>query len=285
MKSFLTALGRIAFLSTTMMLLSVGLKAQDASDTYKTPPAEPIVVVETEDESNMPTLSATITYASAYIYNGFVWNSGNVWQPEISLEWKGFFAGAWATWDCMDDNGMQDNDFEEWNYYAGYGYSFTDVPVLGALSLEATYTYLDYPSFSELDTQEISLKATLDELLLQPSLTIAWDFENDTFWTSLGGEYSVPLSIIDEKLSLDLEGALFWANSKYNDYNYGVAKNALAALQFKAGLTCAPCDHCDFGPFVIVAWALDHDLREVWRDDPMNNSCNVLWGFALNLEF
>lgn len=283
MKSIWSAFGFTAL--GTLMLLSVELKAQDSTATPETAPGGSVAVVETQEESNLPTLSATVNYASAYIYNGFIWNSGNVLQPEISLDWKGFFAGAWATWDCMDDNGEQDNDFEEWNYYAGYGHTFADVPALGALSLEGTYTYYDFPGFPESDYQEISFKATLDDVLLQPSLTVAWEFEDDTYWASLGASHSVALTAISEKLSLDMEGELFWNNAKYNWWTYGVDKNALAALQIKAGLNYAVCDYCSFGPFVICAWALDHDLREVWKDDAMNSAFNVLWGFALNAEF
>lgn len=283
MKSIWSALGVTAL--GAMMLFGVELKAQDSAVAQVTAPDESAAVVETQEESNLPTLSATLTYASAYIYNGFIWNSGNVLQPDISLEWKGFFVGAWGNWDCMDDNGEQDDDFEEWDFYAGYGHTFADVPVLGALSLEGTYTYYKFPSFSEGDYQEISMKATLDDVLLQPSLLVAWDFEDDTYWASLGASHSVALSVISEKLSLDMEGELFWNNAKYNRWTYGVDKNALAALQVTTGLNYAVCDHFSCGPFVLFAWALDHDLREVWKDDPMNSTCNVLWGFALNAEF
>jgi len=282
MKSILSALGFTAL--GTLMLLSVELKAQDSTATPETVPGGSVAVVETQEESNMPTLSATLTYASAYIYNGFIWNSGNVWQPDVSIAWKGFYAGAWGNWDCMDDVG-QDNDFEEWDYYAGYGHTFADVPVLGAISLEATYTYYDFPSFSEGDYQEISLKTTLDDVLLQPSLTVAWDFEDDLYWASLGASHSVAISPISDKLSLDMEGELFWNNAKYNRWTYGVDKNALAVFQFTAGLNYAVCDYCSFGPFVTFAWALEHDLREVWKDDPMNSACNFLWGFALSADF
>ena len=283
MKSILSALGFTAL--GTLMLLSVELKAQDSTATPETASGGSAAVVETQEESTMPTLSATVTYASAYMFHGLIFNSGNVLQPDISIAWKGFYAGVWANWDFMDDNGTQNNDFEEWDYYAGYGYTFADVPALGALSLEATYTYYDYPSFSDSDTQEISLAATLDDVLLQPSVTVGWDFENDLFWASIGGSHSVALVAISDKLSLDMEGELYWANTKYNDYNYGVAKNALTAIQFTAGLNYAVCDYCSFGPFMICSWALDHDLREVWKDDEMNSAFNVLWGFALSAEF
>lgn len=284
MKSFMSALGVTAL--GTLMLVSVELMAQDNLAVPAASPGEQAVVIEQpEDDSKWPTISANVNYASAYMYNGFLWNSGNVLQADISLEWQGFYAGAWTNWDFMDDNGYQNNDFEEWDYFAGYDHTFDDVAGLGAITLGAVFTYFDYPSFPEWDCPEIGLSVCLDDVLLSPNATINWDYEDDRYWASLGGSHSIVVSPISEKLSVDMEGNLYWANSRYNYWNYGVATNALTAFQFKAGLSYAVCDHFSFGPFMLCAWALDHELRDVWKDDIQNNAFNVLWGFALSAEY
>jgi uncharacterized protein (TIGR02001 family) len=265
------------------LFFGFGLQAQNQPE--ETVLAENGSLIETEDESQWPEFSASLTYASAYLYNGFIWNSGNVFHPEISLEWKGFFAGVWATWDCTNANGEHDDEFEEWNYYLGYGHSFPDLPTFGELHLELTWVYYDFPSFTDTNYQDLMLKATLEDLPLKPALTAAWNYEDDIFWLGLETKHSVPVSCISDKLSFDMCGELFWNNRKYNDYNYDVNKSALAALQLKAGLNYQVCEYFNLGPFVACAWAIEKDLRKAWREDSMNNAFNVLWGFALNAEF
>ena len=77
-----------------------------------------------------PQVDFTLDWSSRYIDLGEVLNPDPVGQADLCLSLKGFYVGVWTCVDFTDVWLSQRS--EEWNYYVGYEYKFTDVPAVGA---------------------------------------------------------------------------------------------------------------------------------------------------------
>ena len=79
------------------------------------------------DNEWRPKVDFTLDWASRYIDKGEVVNPDSVGQADLCVSLQGFYVGVWTCVDFTDVYGYH-NDPEEWNYYLGYEYKFTDVP-------------------------------------------------------------------------------------------------------------------------------------------------------------
>ncbi len=223
-------------------------------------------------------------YYTKYSGEGIISNPDANLQSELAIGYAGFRAGVLGVFDLTDVLGYRD-DIEEWNYMLGYSHTLTDLPLLGAVTLELGWTYYDIPRASEDDYQELNFSVTLDDVPLTPGFAVNWDYENDTVWFTGSCGYSLSLAALSEKLSWDSELALHWGNARWTDSLIGVKKDALATAVFSTGPSWAFNEYVQGRIFVQLAWGLNGQVREAMREDPWNHSCNVSGGIALDIAW
>ena len=99
-------------------------------------------------------VSATVDFASAYVFRGTTFNDGFVVQPGLEGEVKGFTVGVWANIDVDEVEG-NDESVSEIDLYLGYG--------LGSVAgwdLSAGYCEYTYPGAEGNGESELSLSAS-----------------------------------------------------------------------------------------------------------------------------
>ncbi len=147
------------------------------------------------------------TYVTKYIWHGYdVYDDDGSFQPSITVDYKGFYAGVWYAW---PDAGEYD-EFSELDLFLGYERSFFEEERY-ALDSYISYTYFAFPKTnSDVDAQEIALGVSMPNLLpigpssLVPSYEffIDWDgvqsedkIDNGVFHT-LGLSYDFPITAL-----------------------------------------------------------------------------------------
>jgi len=115
------------------------------------------------------TLSAKATYASKYIWRGYdIWNDNPAFQPDVSLDFNGLYAGIWSSYStaqgCADPFGDVCSSWDEHDYYGGiYGALWDGSP--GSVEYDISYTYFQFFRLEGVDTHEILLNVTHPALL------------------------------------------------------------------------------------------------------------------------
>jgi uncharacterized protein (TIGR02001 family) len=241
------------------------------------------------DESNewRPQVDFTLEWVSRYIDKGETLNPDSVGQADLSLSLKGFYVGVWTCVDLTDVNDCH-NEPEEWNYYLGYEYKFTGVPGVESLTIDLGWIYCDCPQDSSSDSQELHLGIQLEDVLLAPAVVVTWDYEDDLWCIEAGVSHEMTLEFISEKLLFGTSLVLVWGNTRWNgglDKGDDTYKNALATANLATELKYQLTENISFGPYMLAAWALDHDIREKFQADSINNACNFVWGIRLDMEF
>ena len=248
-------------LFAAMMLIGVQAIAQDATN---------------EKPIWRPAVDISMSYSSRYISDGWVINPESMLFADINLTWDfnefgGIYIGTWVANDWNDYNRDSRIDYEpeEWDYWIGYYYTLSDVPVVDSLTFDLSYTYWDYPKRTQ------------------------WPAPGET-------ERNVALDISTGDFAITDGLDLFWNNGRWRCGGYdGVHhlkraglldsyKNGFSTLVWSADLSYAINDYISFGPFAKLAWVLDHDYREVWKSESSPNhksGMNNLWGVQLSISF
>jgi uncharacterized protein (TIGR02001 family) len=144
-------------------------------------------------EEEAPSADATIGLYSKYIWRGWELSDDSlVFQPSMTVSYKGFSANLWANLDT-DDPGTESNLWSETDFTLSYDNSY------GMLGYGVGWIYY---SVVGTDTQEFYGTLSLD-VPLSPSLTIYYDTDG------LAGDWYANLSIgysfaLSEAISLDL---------------------------------------------------------------------------------
>jgi uncharacterized protein (TIGR02001 family) len=156
-------------------------------------------------------VSASVDFASAYVFRGVTLNNGLVMQPGVEVsgfpideQYGSFAIGMWANYDLDDEDG-DGSDFSEVDYYISY-----TLPVT-VMDVSVTYTEYDYPDSGSENDQEIALS-------LGSAIGTNGLYSSVTFNYGVGGA-------VDEDLYI--EGAL--------DYETALSE----ALTASAGITVA----------------------------------------------
>ena len=100
----------------------------------------PEAAMESEESGMAPSISFMTGYYTKNMGEGVISNPERNIQSELEIGMFGFHAGITGIFDLTNATGYR-NDFEEFDYSLGYGYTFEDVPCIGALSLDLTWTY------------------------------------------------------------------------------------------------------------------------------------------------
>lgn len=253
----------------------------------------PVVEAASEDDGWVPSIALSADLASRYFSEGAISNDEPTTQIDLSISLKDFTVGVWTCIDLTDRVGYG-NEPEEWDYYVTYAPSIGgDWAVIKGLDFTFGYWYYDYPRASEADSQELEF-AVNAQCLLSPGIDLYWDFENDLFYGSLNASHETPLDFISDKLTWENSCELWWGNSHYNcndNYNWAhmadekTYKNCFFAFVWTTKFTFKIDEHFSFGPFLQLGYALDNDIRNEWKEDPMQNAVNFCWGANLSMEF
>jgi len=116
--------------------------------------------------------SASVDFASAYVFRGVTLNNGLVVQPGAEIsgfllpeEYGSLAVGVWANYDLDDEDG-DGSDFSEVDYYIIY-----TLPI-EALDVSVSYTEYDYPGGGPADKEvALSLGKALGDTGLYGSFT------------------------------------------------------------------------------------------------------------------
>ena len=280
-----------------LCLACVSVYAQDAK-------TEEVAVAK--EEKNW-SVNFSLTLANKYVTDAHVNTDGLMLFPDLSVSFYGAFVGIWGAFDLNkwnDEQGIDRFNFEEVDYYAGYGYTFEDIPGVSSISITGTYFYYDYPHragahafgavWDRWDEEAPRNKITLDvctgsiaETGITAGATLEWLYDHrdgcNKHW-GYGFDFyakkGFAIAAISEKLTFDNKIDLFVFNHSYSWRRRGVA-----AFQYTAALNYACCDNVSFGPFASFMWQLEKRAREEAKANNAQEPFDTLFGFAVNAAF
>jgi uncharacterized protein (TIGR02001 family) len=160
-----------------------------------------VFAAEASTKSYSVTLDNTI--ASEYIFRG-IEVADATFHPSVEVAYGDFYTGVWGALPFNNDNG---GDFQEFDFYAGYGYALNDT---WKLDVGAThYYYGDTPASQ--DTTEVYLGVTGKVSVLTTSVYGYYDIDlqSASFIGSAG--YSLPITQIGT--SLDFTATLGYVDN------------------------------------------------------------------------
>ncbi len=288
-------------LSCASILALVGLVGAQSSTAPIVPP----------QDSFVPALMLKLDWSTKYVDRGVVRNDKPVTFGTLELEVEGLYIGVWGVYDWTHahdrnngrkgdgDFGMYDSErkyrFEEYNYYAGYYYTFDDVAGLGPLTVDARWTYLYYPTAAhKYNSAEIQLSISLDEIYkterqgVATKLTAVYDYDLEETWMALAGAYSL---ILDEeaKCELVLNADLIWGDAAYLrnfvDWNGKTEGNAFTNAILGATLNFRVAENFVISPYLNLSYALDGRVRDAMRADKYNNRQAFWSGIKASVAF
>ncbi len=209
---------------------------------------------------------AGVDYASKYVWRGIELNEDFVVQPSFTMNWGNFSANIWASVDTTDFNDRR-WDAQEVDYTLSYNFS------CGNIDYSTGIIYYDFPGTKgDSATREVFLGMSAGNCLLQPSLTVYYDFdEANGFYVNAGVGHS--MSFCNERLSLDLAANVGWGDEDYHDYyfdgnaNRPVRNSGPSDLKLGVSATYALNSAASITPYVAYTTLLDADLRDTASDE------------------
>lgn len=248
-------------------------------------------------------ISLSFDYKSRYLSDGCVVNPQNMLFGSVDASWDfsdndGLYIGIWGANDLnrYNHDSKVKYEFEEFDYYIGYWYSFGEnFP----LTLDLSYTYWDYPSRTQWEgigeqQNTIALDATFD-VFLKPGITVSWDPENEKIYGKIHAFFGKTFEDVCKDLEFGTGLDLFWGNGQYCSAKFidvdgtdDIDKETFTTLIWTVKATYAVTDKISFGPFAQLAWALDHECRDSWKTEGNANAksgCNTCWGVSASIKF
>lgn len=155
---------------------------------------------------------------SADYYGKYIWRGQNlsddpVFQPGVSIGWKGFTAGWWGSMDTSKINGNS-GEFTEHDYSLDYS---GDVPFVEGVGYSVGVINYYFPSLE--DTTEVYWGFGFD-LPLSPSVTVYHDVDDiKGTYASFGIGHSIEKIAElapDMPIAMDIGASLGWGSKSYN---------------------------------------------------------------------
>ncbi|MCC5788020.1 MAG: hypothetical protein JJT75_00155 [Opitutales bacterium] len=203
------------------------------------------------------TVTVEFAFESEYSFRG-VKLAGPSIQPSILYEVQGFYAEIWSSSDVRSGSG----ESGEVDYTVGYSWD------IDAITADVGFTY--YSLTGATDTQEIYVGAALnlDELLVDPSLYLYYDFELEN--TTLEGSLDYAVGItefigVDADLELGAFVGHVWVDQGNDYFYYGVTADVVFAFTDAA-----------YGSV---------GVRYAGNDEDINPDDQLWWGAAVGVSF
>ena len=226
--------------------------------------AAPAVSMAEEAETSASLDAAVL---SAYAWRGQVLNDEAVLQPALTVSKGGFSIGWWGNMNLTDNVTGDEPEFSEHDIALSYG---STCPLTGAdVSLGiVNYDFPNAISSSESvgsdaivkDTVEAQLSYGFSEVLLAPTLFVAYDFkEADGFYGSLSIGHSFA---IDDTVSIEAGASIGYASEDYNTYYFGVEDDAANDATFTLSAPIAVSDDLTVTPGVVYTMLVDNDIED-----------------------
>lgn len=225
---------------------------------------------------------------SKYVWRGLEVNEDPVLQPSLTLAYGGFSFNVWGNMDLTDfgedecvytsDCESRAGQFTEIDLTLDYSHSF-DKFTLGA----GIISY-QFPNWDESeDTHEVYLALAYD-CLLQPALTIYYDFDEvEGFYANFSVGYSFA---INDKVGIDLAGSVGYGDSDYNMAYFGVDDSALVDANCSVAMPFQVTDKITITPMLNLTSVVDSDLRDsVESNSCCDNETNIYGGVAVSFSF
>lgn len=226
-----------------------------------------MIISPTHAEKAEVSGGASVDIMSNYVWRGIKLSNSYVIQPSVGITYNGFGANLWANWDSdwLDSGEHTETDLT-------LNYSF---PV-NKYSLEMGYIYYALEGTPN-DTQEIYASIAY-ETLLNPSLTIYYDFEEGSgafVIVSIG--HSVDLS---EKAVLNLS-----ASASYNIENSVMGTDASGDEfsnfyngELSASISIALVDPISIEPKIAYSFPLSNDAEDAIEAMSDDSESSIFYG-------
>ena len=286
-----------AFLMMLTLVASFSVFAQEAPEA---PEAPETPAVEAEESSAwIPSLELSATWGSKYMCDGKVVNPNAMTFLDAFMTLNGFYVDLWAAMDMSHWNRPDGGSYaykndrqyraEEVDYVIGYAYTFEDLLPISPLTIDVAYKYFQYPRAYFDHDEPLDMTIYLDNLLGEESkytLGTGVTFRYDLNWYTWYGWYDVTLGTsITDKLSAKVSAKVFWGTKNKMRQAYGLNRDVISSLEVKGDLSYQVCENITLGAFVDCGWALDHEIRQAWKDDSINNEEHFRFGMSLAYAF
>lgn len=185
---------------------------------------------------------------SEYVWRGQLLTDEPVIQPYVEVSSGGLCLNIWSSIDTTDTNevGNETYRIQEVDYTLSYGGTVTE-----GLDMEGGVIYYDFPGTGFDATQEAYVSASLSDILLTPSLTVYYDFDEvEGIYANAGIGHAFELS---ERLSLSLSGSLGWGDKDYNMGYFTVDDSGLNDTVDDSGLND-----------LAISTSLDYEVNETF---------------------
>jgi hypothetical protein len=195
------------------------------------------------------------------VWRGQLLTDEPVIQPYVEVSSGGFSLNVWGSIDTTDTNEVGDETYriQEVDYTLSYGATVTE-----GLDMEGGVIYYDFPGTGFDATQEAYVSACLSDVLLAPSLTVYYDFDEvEGVYANAGIGHAFELN---EKLSLSLSGSLGWGDEDYNMGYFGVDDSGLNDFSVSSSLDYEVNDVFSMSFFLAHSELVDGDVEDAVND-------------------
>lgn len=202
-----------------------------------------------------------LTYASKYAWRGINTVNGSVFEPSVTLGYKGFALNVWGNMDLSEVNGHSGH-FTELDYTLSYGWS-TDDLTFGVGAIHYVFPHTGAP-----DTTELFGSVGLNNALA-PTLTVYRDIDaTHGTYATLGVSHTFPdvwKPSDGVSMGVALAGSVGFGSSKNNKFYFGVDHAAADNLLLTVGLPVQIGAHWRLTPSLNYSALLAHDIRGSMR--------------------
>lgn len=222
----------------------------------------------------MATFGVDIPYRSEYVWRGAVFNDEAVLWPDAWLNWHGFTAGVWGSFDLTDVKNEQ--------------MTFTDIALsidytttLGPLNATIGFAQYTYPGYNNAfpSTGEAYVKLNGSLQVIQASLAGNFDLEEvDGWYLSPAVAKSFTLGPVTPTVSVSCG----LGDKHHNLYYYGQEITALADLT--ATLKMSYPLPGSLGKYLSLSGDFNYS-RIIDPDLAPDENGEIYWGLGLNAYF
>jgi hypothetical protein len=243
--------------------------------------SSPILAQEAKIDLNLD-----LPAVSKYVWRGMEINDDWVFQPSLTVGYKGFSFNLWGNMDITNfgekyctytkNCDSRAGQFTEIDLTIDYSHSFDKFTLNVGL---IDYLYPNWDNAS--DTQEVYLGGSFD-VILQPSLTVSYDFNAlDGFYLNFGIGHSFSFT---DSLGLDLISSVGYGDSNYNSGNFGSDKSAFVDFNIGVTLPYNVTKHITIIPMLTLTTLLDSDIKDSIKNNPYGNDATYVYG-GVNVSF